>query len=135
MPSIFSRIIAGEIPCHKVYEDERHLAFLDAYPILPGHTLVVPKREVGYLFDLEAVEYDALWRAVKVVERGVRRATDCRRVIVLVVGWEVPHVHVHLVPTNSTTDYPVPNKITVTPEALAKTALSIRQALASSTSG
>jgi histidine triad (HIT) family protein len=130
MPSVFSRIVAGELPCHKVYEDERHLAFLDLQPVTPGHTLVVPKREVAYLFDLDASEQDLLWKAVREVERGVRRATDCRRVVLMVVGWEVPHVHVHLIPTNSVADFPVPPKLTVTSEALAKTALSIRQALA-----
>ena len=129
-PSVFSRIVAGEIPCHKVYEDERHLAFLDVSPIQPGHTLVIPKREVGYLFDMAAEEQDALWRAVREVERGVRRATDARRVCVMVVGWEVPHVHVHLVPTKRVEEFPVPAKITMTPEDLTRMALRIRQALA-----
>jgi histidine triad (HIT) family protein len=129
MPSVFSRIVAGEIPCHKVYEDERHLAFLDVAPVQPGHALVVPKREVGYLFDMDATEQEALWRAVRAVERGLRRATDCRRVCVAVVGWEVPHVHVHLVPTNRAEDFPFPAKQATTPQELERLALRVRQAL------
>jgi histidine triad (HIT) family protein len=129
MPSIFSRIVAGEIPCHKVYEDERHIAFLDIHPIQTGHTLVIPKREVSYLFDLPAEEYDALWRAVREVERGVRRATDSRRTCLMVVGWEVPHVHVHLIPTKRIEDFPVPPKQSPSPEQLERMALQIRQAL------
>ena len=87
-------------------------------------------REVGYLFDMPGEEQDALWRAVRAVERGVRRATEARRVVVMVVGWEVPHVHVHLIPTKRIEDYPVPPKITVTPEDLTRMALRVRQALA-----
>jgi histidine triad (HIT) family protein len=129
MPSVFSKIVAGEIPCHKVYEDERHIAFLDIKPVQPGHTLVVPKREVAYLFDMDPAEYDALWKAVREVERGVRRATQARRVVVTVVGWEVPHVHVHLIPTQRIEDFGLPAKMDPTSEQLTKTALAIRQAL------
>ena len=130
MPSLFSRIVAGEIPAHKVYEDDRHLAFLDVAPIQPGHVLVVPKREVPYLFDLPADEHEALWRVVRTVGQGLRKATGCRRVCVMVVGWEVPHVHVHLVPTSRAEDFPVPPKTKPTPEQLAATAEGIRKALA-----
>ena len=119
MPSLFTRIVQGEIPCHKVWEDAQHLAFLDIQPIQPGHSLVIPKREVGYLFDLSADEQAALWRAVRTVEGAVRRATGCKRVCLMVVGWEVPHVHVHLVPTNQASDFPVPPKIKQTSEQLA----------------
>lgn len=119
MASIFSKIIAGEIPCHRVWEDERHLAFLDIRPVQPGHTLVVPKREVAYLFDLPPEEYDALWRAVRTVEARLRERLGCERVVVCVVGWEVPHVHVHLVPTHSIEDFPFPGPVEIAPEELA----------------
>ena len=108
MPSIFSQIIAGEIPCTRVWEDPDHLALLDIRPVQPGHTLVVPKREVSYLFDLSEEEYEALWSAVRTVEAKLRAARDCERVIVSVVGWEVPHVHVHLIPTNGIGDFAFP---------------------------
>lgn len=108
MPSLFSRIVAGEIPCHRVYEDDAHLAFLDIRPIQPGHTLVIPKREVSYLFDLPAPQYAALWSVARRVEVGVRAASGASRVVVMVVGWEVPHVHIHLIPTHKGSDFPVP---------------------------
>ena len=108
MVSLFSKIVAGEIPCHEVWQDEAHLALLDIRPVQPGHTLVIPKREVDYLFDLSADEYAALWRAVRTVEGRLRAALGCARVVVAVVGWEVRHVHVHLVPTNRLGDFPFP---------------------------
>ena len=122
MASIFTRILQGEIPCHKVWEDAQHFAFLDSVPIQPGHTLVVPKREVGYLFDLSADEQAALWRAVRTVEGHLKRATGCKRVCLMVVGWEVPHVHVHLVPTNQACEFQVPPKLKQTQEQLAERA-------------
>jgi len=108
VPSIFSRIVAGEVPCHKVYEDRAHIAFLDVRPVQPGHVLVVPKHEVDYLFAMTAPEQAALWEAVARVEAGLRAATGCARVVVMVVGWEVPHVHVHLIPTRRASDVPFP---------------------------
>jgi histidine triad (HIT) family protein len=129
MATIFSKIVSGEIPSHKVYEDERHLAFLDIFPIVPGHVLVIPKREVSYLFDLAAEEYDALWKVVRHVEKGVRQGTGAKRVVISVVGWEVPHVHVHLVPTKQISDFPFPGKQKQTPEQLAATAAAIRKVL------
>ncbi|MEC9475546.1 MAG: HIT family protein [Planctomycetota bacterium] len=108
MSTIFSSIIAGEIPCHRVWEDENHLAFLDINPVQPGHCLVIPKREVSYIFDMEKTEYMALWDAVRTVENKIRVATGCQRVVVSVVGWEVPHVHVHLIPTDEIGNYPFP---------------------------
>jgi histidine triad (HIT) family protein len=128
MPSLFTRIVRGELPCHKVWEDEAHLAFLDIVPIQPGHTLVIPKREVAYLFDLSADEQAALWRAVATVESKVRRATACKRVCMMVVGWEVPHVHVHLVPTHHPSDFQVPPKMKQTSEQLAALAQRIAAA-------
>ncbi len=108
MSTIFTKIIAGEIPCHRVWEDDHHLAFLDIRPVQPGHTLVIPKREVSYLFDLTPEEQSALWESVRTVEGKLRGALGCARVVVTVVGWEVPHVHVHLIPTHAIGDVPFP---------------------------
>jgi len=118
MASLFSKIVAGEIPCHKVWEDDDHLAFLDIDPIRPGHTLVVPKQEVAYLFDMDEASYAALWLAARTVAKQLEDRLGCERVCVEVVGWEVPHVHVHLVPTNTIRDYPVPPKKGATDEEL-----------------
>lgn len=104
MSTVFTKILAGELPCQKVWEDEQHLAFLDIRPVRAGHTLVIPKREVSYLFDMEPAEYTALWNAVRTVERKLKRELGCERVVVTVIGWEVPHVHVHLIPTDSIHD-------------------------------
>ena len=122
MPSVFSRIIAGEIPCRRVWEDPDHFAFLDIRPVQPGHTLVVPKREVSYLFDLSQDEYDALWRAVRSVESKLREELGCERVVISVVGWEVPHVHVHLIPTNEIGDFPFPGPCDAPEEELERVA-------------
>ena len=118
MPSIFSKIIAGEIPCTRVWESPHHLALLDIRPVQLGHTLVVPKREVGYLFDLSLEEYEALWRAVRTVEAKLREALGCERVVISVVGWEVPHVHIHLIPTNGIGDFPFPGPCDASDEEL-----------------
>lgn len=117
MPSLFTRIVDGEIPAQRVYEDSEHLAFLDIAPIQPGHTLVIPKQEVAQLFDLEPEAYAALWRVVRKVEAALRAATGCKRVVVMVVGYEVPHAHVHLIPTNELGDFPLPAQGILTPEA------------------
>ena len=98
MPSIFTRIIRGEIPCHRVHEDERFLAFLDIRPIRQGHTLVIPKLEVDQLFDLPDDILGRLMTFAKPVARAIRKTCPCARVGVIVAGLEVPHAHVHLVP-------------------------------------
>jgi histidine triad (HIT) family protein len=108
MTTVFSKIISGEIPSHKVYEDERVFAFLDVNPRQEGHTLVVPKREVDYLFDLPVEDYEAVWTAAQRVSTALKAVTHCARVVVLVVGYEVPHAHVHLIPTNTLGDVPFP---------------------------
>ena len=108
MSTIFSKIISGEVPSHAVYEDERTYAFLDINPRQEGHTLVVPRREVDYLFDLPSEDYEALWAAVERVATALKAVTHCARVVVLVVGYEVPHAHVHLIPTNELADIPFP---------------------------
>lgn len=104
MASIFSKIVAGEIPCYKVAEDERFFAFLDINPLQKGHTLVIPKREVDYVYDLEDDELAGLHVFAKKVAAGIRKAFGCKKVGVAVVGLEVPHAHVHLIPINNESD-------------------------------
>lgn len=104
MASIFSRIAAGEIPSYKVAEDADHFAFLDINPVHPGHVLVIPKKEVDYLFDLEPEEYSALMLFARRVAKAIRRAIPCRKVGVTVIGLDVPHAHVHLVPMDKGDD-------------------------------
>ncbi len=98
MASIFSRIVAGEIPCYKVAEDEFHLAFLDISPLTKGHTLVIPKQEVDYLFDLDQTEYNRLQEFARLTALAIKKAMHCGRVGVCVMGLEVPHAHIHLIP-------------------------------------
>ena len=104
MASIFSKIVDGSIPCHKVYEDDDCLAFLDINPNSFGHTLCILKREVDYIFDLNDVEYNKLMNFSKKVANGLEKSVTCKRVALSVVGLEVPHVHVHLIPLNSMSD-------------------------------
>ena len=104
MASIFSRIIQGEIPCYKVAEDEFHIAFLDLQPVAPGHVLVVPKEEVDYLFDLDENAYSRLWLFARKVASGLEKAIPCRRIGLSVIGLEVPHTHIHLVPLQTMQD-------------------------------
>jgi histidine triad (HIT) family protein len=105
MPTIFSKIVAGEISCHKVWEDERHLAFLDINPWTYGHTLVIPKREQDYLWDMPEDEFVALQRAAQAVAQLLKTKLQCSRVCSMVVGYEIPHVHIHLLPTNQMSDF------------------------------
>ncbi|MCD0457199.1 HIT domain-containing protein [Chryseobacterium sp. LC2016-27] len=100
MSSIFTKIINGEIPAYKIAEDENFVAFLDAMPLVKGHTLVVPKKEVDLIFDLETEEYKDLWAFAQQVAQKVKNAIPCVRVGVAVVGLEVPHAHIHLIPLN-----------------------------------
>ncbi|MCB0665484.1 MAG: HIT family protein [Saprospiraceae bacterium] len=104
MPSIFSRIIAGEIPCHRIAENERFLAFLDINPLAKGHTLVIPKQETDYIFDLEDQLLADLIVFAKKVGLGVEKAIPCERIGITVIGLEVPHAHVHLIPINAIGD-------------------------------
>lgn len=104
MATIFSRIIAGEIPCHKIAEDQNNFAFLDINPVAPGHVLVVPKKEVDYLFDLNDQDYASLQLFAKQVATAVKAAMPCVRVGVAVMGLEVPHAHIHLIPINEEKD-------------------------------
>ncbi|SNC64698.1 histidine triad (HIT) family protein [Hymenobacter gelipurpurascens] len=104
MPSIFSRIVSGELPAFKVAEDEHHLAFLDITPLVEGHTLVIPRKEVDYIFDLPPAELAALHQFAQRVAKGVKAAVTCKRIGVAVIGLEVPHAHIHLIPMNNVSD-------------------------------
>src|SRR5437879_4126663 len=104
MPSVFSKIIAGQIPCYKIAEDENYFAFLDVAPLKKGHTLVVPKKEVDYIFDLDDETYIGLMNFSKRVARAIKLSIPCKKVSFQVIGLEVPHAHVHLMPINSMSD-------------------------------
>lgn len=104
MPSIFSKIVRNEIPSYKVYENENFLAFLDINPLKKGHTLVIPKLEVDYIFDLKSKEYQELWNFAKLVAKGMKRVIKCERISIVVMGLEVPHAHIHLIPLDSMQD-------------------------------
>ena len=104
MATIFSRIVAGEIPCYKIAEDQNNFAFLDINPVAPGHVLVIPKKEVDYLFDLSDEDYVSLQMFAKQVATAVKAAVPCVRVGVAVMGLEVPHAHIHLIPINEEKD-------------------------------
>lgn len=126
MASIFSRIIAGEIPCYKVAEDERHFAFLDISPMAEGHTLVVPKRETDYIFALSDEDFAALQLFSKRVAEAQAKALPCKRVASAVIGLEVPHAHIHLVPINSEADMDFRKpKLQLQPERMAEIAAAI----------
>ena len=104
MPTIFSRIVAGEIPCYKIAESDNFLAFLDINPLAVGHTLVIPKKEVDYIFDIEDELYTGLMLFAKQVAAAVGKAIPCQRIGVAVIGLEVPHAHVHLIPLKHVSD-------------------------------
>jgi histidine triad (HIT) family protein len=126
MATIFTRIIQGEIPSHRIYEDEDTCAFLDINPARPGHTLVVPRQEAPGVFDLDPDAYEALWRAVRRVARQLERATGCERVVVVVYGADVPHAHVHLIPLEAGGHLPFPEPRPASPDDLAAMAQRIR---------
>ena len=128
MASIFSRIVAGEIPCHKIAEDERFFAFLDINPLAEGHTLVIPKQETDYIFDVDDDQLAAMILFAKKVAVAIRKAVPCRKVGMAVYGLEVPHAHIHLVPINKESDMFFGNeKMQVTPSELEATANKIRK--------
>ena len=116
MPSIFSRIVSGELPAYKVAEDGRHLAFLDITPLVEGHTLVIPKQEVDYIFDMPADELAALHVFAQRVAKAVQAAVPCKRIGVAVIGLEVPHAHIHLIPMNKVADMNFANSKINVPE-------------------
>lgn len=117
MASIFTKIVNGEIPAYKVAEDENYLAFLDIFPVAKGHTLVIPKVEVDYLFDLEDGVYAELQLFAKKVAAGLKKTVPCKKVGVLVLGLEVPHAHIHLIPMREEADVlNFSKKLTYSPE-------------------
>lgn len=129
MPSVFTRIIKREIPGHIVAEDDRYIAFLDIMPLVAGHVLVVPKKEVDYIFDLDDETLSGLTLFAKKVAHAMKKVISCRRIGVAVIGLEVPHVHIHLVPMNSMDDLNFTRpKLKPSAEELAEMAEKIRSA-------
>lgn len=127
MSSIFSRIIQGEIPCYKVAENERFLAFLDIMPLVKGHVLVVPKEEVDFIFDLEDDHLADMMVFAKKIAQNMKKHIPCKRIGVAVIGLEVPHAHIHLIPINQMDDMNFSRtKMNPTPEELSDIAQKIR---------
>lgn len=130
MPTIFHKIVRGEIPCHKIAENEHCLAFLDIGPLTAGHTLVIPKKETDYIFDVADPLYSELWTFARKVAVAVERAIPCRRIGISVIGLEVAHAHIHLIPINDVSDMNFSKpKLSFTDEQLAEVARSIREKL------
>ncbi len=128
--TIFSKIVAGEISAHVVAETVDYLAFCDVQPLVPGHVLVIPKLETDYIFDLEEDEYVGLWMFAKIVAKGLKVAFPCEKVGISVVGLEVKHAHIHLIPMNQVSDMNFSKeKLKLTQEELAQAASKIREAL------
>jgi histidine triad (HIT) family protein len=128
--TIFSKIIAGEIPAHKVAESNEYLAFMDISPLAEGHVLVIPKKEVDNLFDLDDETYTGLQMFAKIVAIGIKRAVPCLKVGVAVIGLEVPHAHIHLIPINKVSDIDFSRpKLSFSDEELAATAAKIKAAI------
>jgi len=119
MASIFSLIVNGEIPCYKIAEDENYLAFLDINPLQEGHTLVIPKKEVDYIFNVQEDEHAGLWNFARKVGKAIEKVVPCLRIGITVIGLEVPHAHIHLIPlkTMYDMDFRKP-KLQLTPEDL-----------------
>jgi histidine triad (HIT) family protein len=131
MASIFSKIVSGEIPCYKVAEDENFFAFLDINPLTIGHTLVIPKKEIDYLFDLRNNELADISLFAKKIAVAIKKAIPCKRVGAAVIGLEVPHAHIHLIPIKKESDMLFSNpKLNLTPEEMKKIAEDIRKQLA-----
>jgi histidine triad (HIT) family protein len=128
MASIFTRIVQGEIPCHRIAENDDFLAFLDVMPLVEGHVLVIPKTETDYIFDLDEDHFTRLWAFAKSVAPAIEKAIPCRRIGIAVIGLEVPHAHIHLVPLITVGDINFSKpKLQPTQEALKATADKIRQ--------
>lgn len=130
MATIFSKIASGEIPSYKIAEDDRFFSFLDINPVAPGHVLVIPKREVDYIFDLEDEELAAMQLFAKHIAKAIGKAMPCRKVGQCVIGLEVPHAHIHLVPmrTEADMDFRKP-KLNLPPEEMERIAQAIKAAL------
>jgi len=132
MASIFSKIVSGEIPAHVVAETADYLAFLDINPLVMGHVLVIPKKEIDYIFDMDEESYFGLTLFAKIVAIGLKEAFPCEKVGVAVIGLEVPHVHIHLIPMNNVSDMNFSReKLSPSQEELHEAAVKIRAVLAS----
>lgn len=118
MASIFSKIAAGEIPSYKVAADDKHYAFLDINPVAPGHVLVIPRKETDYIFDIDDKEYRDYTLFAKRVATALKEAIPCKRIGVAVMGLEVPHAHIHLIPINSEADMDFKEKVTLPAEEM-----------------
>lgn len=130
MSSIFSKIVAGEIPCYKIAENDNYLAFLDVFPLKKGHILVIPKKEVDYIFDLDNDTYNELMSFSKTVAIALKQAIPCSRVAMSVIGLEVPHAHVHLIPMSTMNDVNFSNeKLKLTKEEFEEISQKIKQHL------
>lgn len=130
MSTIFSKIVAGEIPAYKVAETIDYLAFLDISPLAEGHVLVIPKKEVDYIFDMDDELYTGLQIFAKIVATGLKKAIPCKRIGVAVIGLEVPHTHIHLIPMNQVSDLNFARpKLQFTPVQMHATAEKIKEAL------
>jgi histidine triad (HIT) family protein len=130
MASLFTKIINGEIPCYKIAEDENYFAFLDINPLKKGHTLVVPKKEVDYFFSLDDKTISGMMVFAKKIAKAIDKSFDCKRVGVVVLGMEVPHAHVHLIPLNKESDASFTQpKLKLSEEEFEETAQKIRNAL------
>lgn len=125
MASIFTKIVNGEIPCYKIAEDENYLAFLDVNPNAKGHTLCIPKQEINKIFDMEEIHYLGLMKFSRKVAKALEKAVACKRIGVAVVGLEVPHVHVHLIPLNDMDDMRFQRKTSLTAEEFSALATKI----------
>ena len=130
MSSIFSKIVRNELPSFNVYENENHIAFLDINPLKIGHTLVIPKKEIDYIFDINSKEYDELWNFAKLVAKGMRKVIECERISIVVMGLDVPHAHIHLIPFNNINDIDFSKpKLKISNEEMQKTADLIKNAI------
>lgn len=130
MSGIFSRIVSGEIPCYKVAENKDFLAFLDINPLAKGHTLLIPKKEQDYIFDIEDSDYLALMSFAKKVALGLKKVLPCKRIGISVIGLEVPHAHIHLIPLNTMNDMNFQkDKLNMSSEELAELASKLREVM------
>ena len=130
MASIFSKIISDEIPAYKILENENFLAFLDIFPLAKGHVLVIPKKEIDYLFDISSDEYAELWKFAQQVAKAMDKVIDCKRIGVAVIGLEVAHAHIHLVPLNNVSDINFERpKLSFSEEEMNEVAQKIRKAI------
>jgi len=130
MASIFSKIISGDVPSYKVLENENFLAFLDIFPLVKGHVLVIPKKETDYLFDIASDQYLELWMFAQQVAKAMDKVIDCKRIGVAVIGLEVPHAHIHLVPLNNVSDINFERpKLSLSEEEMNEVAQNIRNAI------